>query len=237
MKGWLFLFACLFSVSAFAQPSRLMYGYLKDSATGEPIVMASVKNNQSKQTVMTNAKGRFSINLSPNQLISFAAVGYHFDTVYYRGTYLLQDTLQLTLTSLVTSLGNVTVTSKGMSRYQMDSLQRHTDFFQSIGSTPIPTVSQANYGAGIALNIDRFSKHEKSKRKAIQYFNDNEEDAYINYRYTAELVNKYTGFKDEKLMEFMSKSRPSWEWLRKHTNEEDLAYYINDQLKKFNSPK
>lgn len=129
MKARFFLFACLFSMSAFAQPSRLVYGYLKDSATGEPIVMASVKNNQSKQTVMTNAKGRFSINLSPNQLISFAAVGYHFDTVYYRGTYLLQDTLQLSLTSLVTSLGNVTVTTKGLSRYQLDSMQRHTDFF------------------------------------------------------------------------------------------------------------
>ena len=237
MKSWFFLLACLFSITAFAQPSRVIYGYLKDSATGEPIVMASVKNNQSKQTVITNAKGRFSITLSPNQLISFAAVGYHFDTVYYRGTYLLQDTLQLTLTSLVTSLGNVTVTSKGMSRYQADSIQRHADFFQSIGSSPIPTVSQANYGAGIALNIDRFSKHEKSKRKAIQFFNDNEQEAYIDYRYTAELVNKYTGFKEEKLIEFMNSSRPSWEWLRKHTNEEDLAYYINDQLKQFNSKK
>jgi len=233
MKIWFFLFACMFSIKVFAQPSRLIYGYLKDSASGEPIAMASVKNNQSKQTVITNAKGRFSITLSPNQLISFAAVGYHFDTIYYKGTYLLQDTLQLTLSPLLTSLGNVTVTTKGMSRYQMDSMQRHTDFFQSIGSNPLPTLSQANYGAGIALNIDRFSKHEKSKRKAIQYFIDNEEEAYINYRYNAELVNKYTGLKEEKLIEFMKKSRPVWEWLRKHPKEEDLAYYINDQLKKF----
>lgn len=233
MKGCFILFACLFTIHVFAQPSKLIYGYLKDSTTGEPIAMASVKNNQSKQTVMTNTKGRFSITISPNQLISFAAVGYHFDTIYYKGTYLLQDTLQLYLSSLLTSLGNVTVTTKGMSRYQMDSMQRHADFFKSIGSAPLPTLSQANYGAGIALNIDRFSKHEKSKRKAIQYFTDNEEEAYINYRYTAELVNKYTGLKDEKLTEFMSKSRPGWEWLRKHPKEEDLAYYINDQLKKF----
>jgi hypothetical protein len=30
----------------------------------------------------------------------------------------------------------------------------------------------------------------------------------------------------------MQESRPSYEWLRKHKTEEDIKYYINDQLKK-----
>lgn len=233
MKGIVFALALLCISSLYAQPTRVIWGYLKDSATGEAIVMASVKNNQSKQTVMTNSKGRFSLAVSPNQLLSFSAVGYHFDTIYYSSTYLLQDTLQLHLASLVTSLGNVTVTTRGMSRYQLDSIQRHQDFFQSMGSSPLPTISPANYGAGVALNIDRFSKREKRKRKAIDYFTESEQEAYINYRYTAELVAKYTGLKEDTLLVFMGKSRPSWEWLRKHPNEEDLAYFINDQLKKF----
>jgi hypothetical protein len=112
-------------------------------------------------------------------------------------------------------------------------MQRQQDFFQAMGRSPLPTLSQANSGAGIALNIDRFSKREKRKRNAIRFFDDNEKEAYINYRYTPELVAKYTGLKDEKLQEFMGKSRPSWEWLRKHGSETDLAYYINEQLKKY----
>lgn len=233
MRALIISFALLLSFSLYAQPTRVIWGYLKDSATGEPIVMASVKNNQSKQTVLTNSKGRFSLTVSPSQLISFSAVGYHFDTIYYSNNYLLQDTLLLHLTSLVTSLENVTVTARGMSRYQLDSIQRHRDFFQAMGGTPLPTISGANYGAGVALNIDRFSKREKKKRKAIDYFTNSEQEAYINYRYTPDLVTRYTGLKEEKLIEFMGKSRPSWEWLRKHQNEEDLAYFINDQLKKY----
>jgi hypothetical protein len=102
-----------------------------------------------------------------------------------------------------------------------------------MGSSPLPTVSGANYGAGIALNLDRFSKREKSKRKAIDYFTESEQEAYINYRYTPELVTRYSGLKEDKLIAFMGKSRPSWEWLRKHPKEEDLTYYINEQLKKY----
>ncbi|MFM9020600.1 MAG: hypothetical protein ACKOOA_04665, partial [Sediminibacterium sp.] len=216
-----------------AQPYRTVRGQLTDSATREPIVLASVKNTVSGVTVMTNSKGYFSLPVAAGQLLSFAAVGYHFDTVYYTRTLLLQDTLQLQLSALVvTSLGNVTVTARGWSKYQLDSMQRQQDFFKAMGRSPLPTLSQANSGAGIALNIDRFSKREKRKRNAIRFFDDNEKEAYINYRYTPELVAKYTGLKDEKLQEFMGKSRPSWEWLRKHPSETDMAYYINEQLKK-----
>lgn len=234
MKSLLLIWGTLLmAISLSAQPYRTVRGQLTDSATREPIVLASVKNTVSGVTVMTNSKGYFSLPVAAGQLLSFAAVGYHFDTVYYTGTLLLQDTLQLQLSALVvTSLGNVTVTARGWSKYQLDSMQRQQDFFQAMGRSPLPTLSQANSGAGIALNIDRFSKREKRKRNAIRFFDDNEKEAYINYRYTPELVAKYTGLKDEKLQEFMGKSRPSWEWLRKHPSETDLAYYINEQLKK-----
>ncbi|MFM7357760.1 MAG: hypothetical protein ACKO1T_04210 [Sediminibacterium sp.] len=234
MKSLLLIWGTLLmTISLSAQPYRTVRGHLTDSATREPIVLASVKNTVSGVTVMTNSKGYFSLPVAAGQLLSFAAVGYHFDTVYYTGTLLLQDTLQLQLSALVvTSLGNVTVTAGGWSKYQLDSMQRLQDFFQAKGRSPLPTLSQANSGAGIALNIDRFSKREKRKRNAIRFFDDNEKEAYINYRYTPELVAKYTGLKDEKLQEFMGKSRPSWEWLRKHPSETDMAYYINEQLKK-----
>lgn len=235
MKSLLLIWGTLLmAISLSAQPYRTVWGQLTDSATREPIVLASVKNTVSGVTVMTNSKGYFSLPVAAGQLLSFAAVGYHFDTVYYTGTLLLQDTLQLQLSALVvTSLGNVTVTARGWSKYQLDSMQRQQDFFQAMGRSPLPTLSQSNSGAGIALNIDRFSKREKRKRNAIRFFDDNEKEAYINYRYTPELVAKYTGLKDEKLQEFMGKSRPSWEWLRKHPSETDMAYYINEQLKKY----
>ncbi len=217
-----------------AQKRKLVYGYLKDSVTNAPIKLASVRNMNTNTTVMTNNNGRFAIETGDNHILSFAAVGYFFDTLQYNNTYIAQDTLYPFLVPLARDLGNVTVTARGgMSRYQLDSMERRKDFLQDIANYTIPTVSQANSGAGIALNLDRFSRHEKNKRRAMQFYETNEKEAYINYRFNTTLVQSLTGFKDEKLHLFIQRHRPSYDWLRKHTAEEDILYYINDQLKLF----
>jgi hypothetical protein len=216
-----------------AQKKNERWGYLRDSATHEPIVLASVTNLNTQRTVMTSMKGLFRIDISENQLLSFAAVGYHFDTIYYNNTHIAQDTLTLYLSPLAHNLGNVTVYAKGMSRYQLDSMERRKDFLHDIVNYTIPTIAQANSGAGIALNIDRFSKHEKAKRKAFAFFEANEKEAYINYRFPPALVTEYSGLKDEQLQQFMQQYRPTSEWLRKNKSEEDIKYYINDKLKLF----
>jgi uncharacterized protein YxeA len=120
-----------------------------------------------------------------------------------------------------------------MSAYQMDSIERRNDLLQDMVSYKKPTFALSNTGAGLGISIDRFSKHEKSKRRALDFFEKQESEEYINYRYSAKLVAESTGFKDEMLREFMQKSRPSYEWLRANTSSEDIIYYINDQLKKF----
>jgi len=234
MRAVIFFLIILLSVNTYAQKKNTtVWGYLKDSITHEPIILASVTNLNTDKTVMTSATGRFKIELTENQLLSFAAVGYHFDTIYYNNRNLLQDTLALFLSPLTYSLGNVTVTARGMSRYQLDSIERRKDFLQDIVNYTIPTISQANSGAGIALNLDRFSRHEKAKRKAFAFFESNEKEQYINYRFPAAMVTKYSGLRDEELQQFMQQYRPSDQWLRAHKTEEDIKYYINDKLKLF----
>lgn len=233
MKNGLIVVLLLSFLTAQAQRKQERWGYLRDSATHEPIALASITNLSTQRTVMTSTKGLFKIEISEDQLLSFAAVGYHFDTIYYNNRHLAQDTLILYLSPLVHSLGNVTVTAKGMSRYQLDSIERRKDFLHDIVNYTLPTLSQANSGAGIALNLDRFSKHEKNKRKAFAFFEANEREAYINYRFPASLVSLYSGLKEEQLRQFMQQYRPSAEWLRGNKTEEDIKYYINDRLKLF----
>lgn len=232
MKRVLF-FALIFLSTAVQAQKKTVWGYLRDSVTHEPIILASVTNLNTDKTVMTSATGRFKIEVLENHILSFAAVGYHFDTIYYNNQHLLADTLLLLLSPLTYSLGNVTVTAKGMSRYQLDSMERRKDFLQDIVNYKIPAISQANSGAGIALNLDHFSKHERHKRKAFIFFESNEKEAYINYRFPAAMVTKYSGLKDEALQQFMQQYRPVAEWLRKHGSEEDIKYYINDKLKQY----
>jgi hypothetical protein len=230
---FLILFMVINIVSFGQKKEKMIWGHLRDSITHEPIVLASVTNLNTKKTVMTSASGLFRIELKENQVLSFAAVGYYFDTIQYQNNYLLQDTLTLILAPLAISLGNVTVTAKGMSRYQLDSIERRKEFLQDIVNYTIPTFSSGNSGAGIGFNIDHYSRHEKNKRKAFAFFESNEKEQYINYRFPASLVTKYSGLKNVELQQYMQLYRPSVEWLRAHKTEEDIMYYINDTLKLF----
>lgn len=220
------------SLSSIAQKNKLVIGYLRDSVTHAPLVLASVTNINTHQTVMTGNTGRFKIAITENEIISYAAVGYHFDTIKYSKKIARLDSITLFVSPLSHDLGNVTVTAKGMSAYQMDSMERRTDLLHDMVSYKKPTFALSNSGAGLGISIDRFSKHEKNKRRALDFFETNEKEAYIDYRYSAKLVEEYTGFKDEQLRSFIQQSRPNYEWLRAHISFEDILYYINEQLKK-----
>jgi hypothetical protein len=230
MKNGLCLLFLLVTLAVSAQKKE-RWGYLRDSVTREPIVLASVTNLNTGATVMTGANGRFKIEIAENNVLSFAAVGYYFDTIHFNKQFLLSDTIALFLAPLAHSLGNVTVTGRGMNRYQLDSMERREEFLRAVVSYKIPTISQANSGAGIALNLDRFSKREKTKRRAFDFFESNEVQAYINYRFSPAIVAKYSNLKGDELRDFMQQYRPPNNWLRNNKSEEDVMYYINDKLK------
>jgi hypothetical protein len=184
------------------------------------------------KTVLSNKNGVFKISAGENQLLSFASVGYNFDTLRCTGTILQKDTLYIFLTPFRRTLQEVTVTSK-YTGYQLDSIERRNDFFQTMSDHTIPVASNANSGAGIGLNLDHFYDREKRKRKVIGLFDQMEQEQYINYRFPPLLVSKYATLSEDSLSLFIQLYRPSYDWLRKYTTQEDILYYINDKLKLF----
>lgn len=207
-------------------------GILKDSVTQSPVGFANITNLNSGKTVITNNNGLFSIEVGIGDMLSFSYIGYHFDTLRYTSDYASLSVLELTIKPLDNTLQGVTVRSKGYSQYQLDSMERRKEFLASTGALK-KAVGGANSGAGIALNLDRFSKREKVKRNAYDFFDNNEKEEYINYRFNNTIVNTYTGLKSDSLQMFMQEYRPSFNWLREHLAEEDIKYYINDNLKNF----
>jgi hypothetical protein len=229
MKPFLFILFSLFTISSFAQKKKI-WGYVLDSATKEPIELASIMNLNKGTISMSNSNGKFSIDISGNNLLAVASINHYFDTLMLTNQLLEQDTLIVYLKNITKNLQGVTVTSIG-NRYAFDSAQRRRVFLQDVGGNKIPTFSTANSGAGLGISIDRFSKREKQKRKAFEMFDEMEQEQYINYRFPAQLVSKYTTLRGDSLINFMQQHRPEYKWLRKHTKEEDLEYYINEQLK------
>lgn len=221
----------IFTLPVVAQ-KRMVRGYVFDSSTRAPLTNAIITNENTHQLVFTNQKGFFQITASRNDMLSFDAFNYTFDTLMV--TRILPDTVYITMVSEPERLPGVTVSTRGYSKYQLDSLQRRMSFISDVGPKK-PSVSRANsQAAGIGINLDAiFSKKNKEKRRAYRIFEQNEKQAYIDYRFSTAIVAEYTGLKGDSLVMFIKKYTPSYEWLRAHPSDEDIVYYINDKLKQF----
>jgi hypothetical protein len=217
---------CL-ATTANAQP-KILKGWLLDSATLYPISGATIKNSESRKTTLTDAAGFFAIGVSPNDVIYAIATGYHYDTLRY--SPLMNDTVTLRLSPSGRVLPGVTVYSM-YTRYQLDSLQRKTEYEQARG-TKKKTFSAPGTGFGIGFNLDRIGnkKHKYQKRNAW-LFALREQQAYIDYRFPPAMVAAYTGLKGEALRKFMYLYTPGYGWLRQHPDNEALLIYINEKLK------
>ena len=169
--------------------------------------------------------------MSKNDILSVAAIGYHFDTVLYSGIISASDTVTFYLKPISRELNDVTVQNTGANEYSLDSLRRLREFTDQMVSPPVKSVELANSGAGFGISLNSLSKREKNKRNAIKIFNASEKQAYVDYRFSTAIVSKYSGLKGEELQVFMQRYRPSYEWLRKNPKEEDVKYYINEKLK------
>lgn len=232
VKHLLAVFLLLAALPALAQ-KRIVHGYVRDSATQYPLKNVAVINETARKSVSTDSTGAFTILVTFGDLLFFDANGYRFDTVHC--DHVLPDTLKIYLTPVNTLQGVTVTTVSKYNQYQQDSIRRRENFYADIGGPRTKTFAKtSNSGAGLGINLDRFfKKKERAKKVAIEDFDEQEKESYINYRFTPELVSQYTGFHGDTLNNFMIRYRPDYKWLRAHPSNEDLVYYINDKLKDY----
>lgn len=231
-KRLLPLLLVIFSISVCAQKRTVIHGYLLDSSRYSPIKNGTVLNTNSNKSVTTNDRGIFSIPVAINDVLFFTADGYHFDTLRYK--MLMRDTIVVYMQQLAHVLPGVTVRAEGYTKYQLDSIQRREDFLAIAGGEKKPVATNATSGAGLGVDLDfLLSKKEREKRKAYKQFDEHEKEMYVNSRFSLQIVHDYTGLTGDTLNHFMRLYTPSYEWLRTHTTNEDIFYYLNDKLKAF----
>ncbi len=231
---WL-LFISIFISAASAAQHRMVNGYLRDSTTLFPVPDGTLTNAATNKSVQSDEKGFFRMDASPGDFIYAAAKSYHHDTLQY--SYIFTDTISVFLSYAGNILPAVTV--KGQySRYQLDSMERRAEFLQNSG-TPQKTFSSSHpSGFGLTINLDKvFKKKYRYQKRDEQVFSQMEKMAYIDYRFSPHVVAYYTGFKGDKLRTFMNLYSPTYQWLRSHTTNEDVLYYINDKLKEYKASK
>jgi len=226
----------LFITGSAAAQNQFKVGYIKDSSTEQPLADVLVTNQNNRKIVHTNDKGFFRIEAYTGQILFFDKDNYHFDTLRY-GAMTTSDTITIFLARLPNVLAGVTVTARGLTKYQQDSIKRRLDF-ESVAGPKGQTVSRANSGAGIAINLDPLlKKKDRDRRKAYDTYDEIEKTNYVSYRFSRDLVGGFTGLKGDELSDFIEKYRPSYEWLRDHTGDDEVFYYVNEKLKDYTKHK
>lgn len=209
--------------------SHIIKGYVKDSATHAPIAPGKIINETQKQRSVTDNSGFFTMQANPNDFIFASAPSYRYAALNY--SMLFADTVTIYLAHEGNVLPTVVVTSK-YTKYQLDSMLRRTEFEEMRGTTYDAVAKDHGPGFGLTINLDRFFKKKyRDKNEQEKLFNQLERDEYVDYRFSPELVALYTGLKGEKLAAFRKKYNPGYAWLRQHSTNEDVLYYINEKLK------
>ena len=231
MRSFLFIALLAFTALSSSAQSGFIAGFLRDSITHFPISGGTIKNNNSNKIIRTDVRGFFRLAAQPNDLIYAIAVNYQYDTLRYSS--LFTDTIQIFLSPSGDILPTVTVTS-GYSKYQMDSAERRSEFEENRG-TMVKRISRPNSSAfGVGLNLDRvFKQKDKQKKKYTDFYKKSEQQAYIDYRFSPQIVSFYTGLKGDALRLFLYQFTPSYQWLRQHSSNEDVLFYLNEKIKVF----
>jgi hypothetical protein len=229
------LVVLLFVALAGIAQRKLITGALRDSTTLFPIVGGTITNSSTSKTVKTDDNGVFKLEAGANDFIYASAKSYRFDTLKY--SLMFTDTVTIYLAFAGNVLPAVIV--KGQyTRYQLDSIERKKTFLENRG-TALKTLSTDHpSGFGLTFNLDNvFKKKYRNQKGDERVFTALEKNAYVNYRFSPNLVAYYTGYKGERLRTFMNLYSPSFEWLRLHPTNEDVLYYINDKLKLYKAVK
>jgi len=230
-RACIFIFLFFISAVSFAQ-TKYFYGRLIDSITLLPVQDVHVIDRNTRQGDVTNGRGLFVLEGNLGDTLSFIKVGYRQQNFVLKGNRAAMDTLSITIFPEVHELRAVTVSAYSYADYRQDSTERRKNFSEIVGYSH-HYFESSNSGAGIGFSLDRlFSRKEKRQKKALRFFQENEEQQYINFRFNPILLHSLTGLRGEPLREFIAKYQPSYKWLREHPANEDILYYVNDKLKR-----
>lgn len=228
------LLLIFFTSNSFAQKIELK-GTISDYFNHQPLFGVLVYSNSSGP-VLTDTLGKFVISTTMQDSVWFSYFNkntkkYLVDTIRNK-----QD-FQIALYVDVAWLPGIKINSR---TYKEDSVQNRIDYakifnFKKPGIAIVP--SSPTYTPGFAMGFDlsefinmfRFRRNNQIsafQQRLIQ----EEQDKYINHRYTESLVVDLTGINKKYLFDFMEYCRPEY-YLLLSMNDLEFGSYIQQQYK------
>jgi len=222
------------SLPILALSQEFVSGKIYDT-TGEIITAAvTVQNVSQNKYTISNLEGSYKIQAKEGDLLQFTSSSYLRDSAIVTH-FMLNAGYDVSLRERITTLKSITV--KGLSSFQLDSLNRH-EGYDPFKKNKTITLDKGNYerprdGVGIVFTPHLFlTTKEKQQKELNKRLGDEDKEAYIDYKFSKEFVTKLTHLKNDSLDIFIKRYRPSYQFCRS-ANLQDMLIYVNDSYKKF----
>ena len=214
-----------------------MQGKVFDISKRSPLESVTVLSTSGKGTY-TDSLGRYSINLEETDSLFFSYSGKNTNKFAVSD---IKDHLHfdISIHVMVNELPGVTVKNRN---YLLDSIQNRKDYAKVFNyrKPALRLSSNANYTPGAVgaafdlteiINMFRVKRNrqiESLQRRLLQQ----EQDKYIDKRFSKRFVGKVTGFQAEELDSFMLFYRPAYDFLLT-VNDLELGMYIQECMEHF----
>lgn len=221
--------------------AQKLHGTVYDFFSKKPLESVTVQTSSGENTI-TDSLGKFQITITKNDSVWFnylskRTVKYPVDTITNLSNF------EIALYVEAAWLPAVKVRSNN---YTLDSLQNRIEYakvfnFRKPGlkfTSPSPSsYVPGSFTAGIDLdeliNSFRFRRNRQLQTMQERLLQQ-EQDKYVNHRYTKYLVQKLTSLSGAVLDSFITISKPSYELLIT-MNDIELGYYIQQFYKLYQS--
>lgn len=213
-------------------------GRVYDMSQKNPMQAVSVLSNSGAGTI-TDSLGRYSILVPENDSIWFSYLGKPTPKYSVQSVRNLQ-TFEVALHVNITELKQVMVRPPN---YKLDSIQNRLDYAKAfnfekpgIGISTGP-VTSGSAPAGVGLDVNEFINMFRFRRNRNmlafqQRLLREEQDKYIDHRFSRALVIKLTKLKGADLDTFMARYRPPL-FLVQNATEYEFQLYIKNCYEKF----
>jgi hypothetical protein len=190
----------------------------------------NIQNLNTKETNTSDLGGNFKILVSHADKILFSSSGYLGDTLYVDSSMDFSSII-VKLKPNIVALKTVNVDE--MTKYKRDSLQRRQDYENIYGKVhPVKVWNEKREDddPGFSFSpIGYYSKTEQQKRNLQKRLAENEENYFIDMKFSTSLVVHLTGLKGDSLYIFMNRFRPTYSYCRS-SSRMDMIVYINDMF-------
>lgn len=210
--------------------AQTIKGVVIDGESQKPLFPVNVINISTQRSVMTDEQGYFVIRAGTGEILSFTFPGYH--TI----EKIIGSNAPLRIEFLPINVKLPEYVLKDLTPYQKDSIEMVALYGHELAQKPAkPSIS---FESGISFNglisslAQRFTKSYKNSKRFKENFKREQEQKYIDSRYSPSLVSSLTMLKDDSLAQFMNTYKMDYPFARQATDLE-LKSWIRNNYKEY----